>query len=109
MAHPEVQEIITRMPQTFQPDAAGDLEAVLQFNLTGEKGTDFHVDIKGGKCTAAEGRSDSPTTTFTADAQDYLDLVAGKADGMSLFMQGKLSVDGDMGLAMRLQSLFKAD
>lgn len=109
MASPEVQEIIDRMPQTFQPDAAGDLEAILQFNLTGDKGTDFHVDIKDGKCTAAEGKADSPTTTFTADAQDYLDLVAGKADGMSLFMQGKLSVDGDMGLAMRLQSLFKND
>jgi putative sterol carrier protein len=109
MAHPEVQEIIDRMPGTFQPDAAGDLEAVLQFNLTGDKATDFHVDIANGKCTAAEGKSGSPTTTFTADAQDYLDLVSGKADGMSLFMQGKLSVDGDMGLAMRLQSLFKAD
>lgn len=109
MANPEIQAIIERMPGTFQADAAGDLEAVLQFNLTGDKGTDFYAEIKGGKCVAKEGKHPSPTTTFTADGQDWLDLTAGKADGMSLFMQGKLSVDGDMGLAMRLASLFKND
>jgi putative sterol carrier protein len=107
MAHPEIQEIIDRMPGTFQADAAGDLEAVLQFNLAGDKATDFYAEIKNGTCTAQEGKHPSPTTTFSADAQDWLDLTAGKADGMSLFMQGKLSVDGDMGLAMRLASLFK--
>jgi len=107
MAHPEINEIITKMPGTFQADAAGDLEAAIQFCLTGDKSGDFYADIKGGTCTVAEGKHASPTTTFTLEGQDWLDLTQGKADGMSLFMQGKLSVDGDMGIAMRLQSLFK--
>ncbi len=107
MAHPSIQELITKMPGGFQPSAAGDLDAVLQFNLTGDVAGDFYATIKGGTCTATEGKSPNPTTTFTAAGADWLDLVQGKADGMSLFMQGKLSVEGDMGLAMRLQSLFK--
>ena len=107
MAHPEIQELIDGMPGSYQPDAAGDLDVVLQFNLTGEKAGEFNVKISGGKCEVAEGKAESPSATFTADGQDWLDVTAGKADGTSLFMQGKLSVDGDMGLAMRLQSLFK--
>lgn len=107
MAHPEIQELIANMPGSFQADAGGDLDVVLQFNLTGDKAGEFHASIKDGQCAVSEGKHDSPTTTFTAEGTDWLDLVAGKADGMGLFMQGKLSVDGDMGLAMKLQSLFK--
>lgn len=109
MAHAEIQEIIDGMPGSFQGDAAGDLEAVLQFNMTGEKNGEFYATITGGTCATTEGTSDAATTTFTVDGQDWLDLTSGKADGMSLFMQGKLSVEGDMGIAMRLQTLFKND
>ena len=107
MAHAEIQELITRLPGAFQADQAGDLDAVLQFCLTGDKAGDFYATIKNGTCTTAEGKAANPTTTFNAAGQDWLDLTQGKADGMSLFMQGRLSVEGDMGIAMRMQSLFK--
>jgi len=109
MAHAEIQAIIDGMADSFQADQAGDLDAVLQFCLTGEKSGEFSAAIKDGAITVAEGKNDAATTTFTAEGQDWLDLTAGKADGMSLFMQGKLSVEGDMGIAMRLQTLFKND
>jgi len=40
-------------------------------------------------------------------AQDYVDMSTGKANGQMLFMSGKLRIAGDMGLAMRMQSLFQ--
>lgn len=105
--HADIQELKTKMPENFQSEAAGDLDAVLQFKLSGEKSGDFYAIIKDGKIDVAEGVHPNATTTFVAEGTDWLDLAQGRADGMSLFMQGKLSVDGDMGLAMRLQSLFK--
>ena len=39
-------------------------------------------------------------------AQDWLDMTAGKANGQMLFMSGKLKLKGDMGLAMKLGSMF---
>jgi len=39
-------------------------------------------------------------------ASDYLDMVNGKLNGQMAFMTGKLKIAGDMGLALRLQSLF---
>jgi putative sterol carrier protein len=39
-------------------------------------------------------------------AQDYLDMTTGKANPQMLFMSGKLRIAGDLGLAMRMQSVF---
>jgi putative sterol carrier protein len=39
-------------------------------------------------------------------AQDYLDMVNGKLNPQMAFMTGKLRISGDMGLALRMQSLF---
>jgi putative sterol carrier protein len=39
-------------------------------------------------------------------AQDYLDMLSGKLNGQVAFMSGKLRISGDMGLALRMQSLF---
>jgi putative sterol carrier protein len=39
--------------------------------------------------------------------QDWLDMVSGKQSGQMLYMSGKLKLKGDMGLALKLGSLFQ--
>jgi len=41
-------------------------------------------------------------------AADYVELTSGRLDGTMAFMSGKLRISGDMGLAMQMQSLFRA-
>ena len=43
--------------------------------------------------------------TLTANAETFQSLLDGDLDPTGAFMSGKLTVDGDMGLAMRLGSL----
>jgi len=43
--------------------------------------------------------------TLTASADTFQSLLDGDVDPTAAFMSGKLTVDGDMGLAMRLGSL----
>ena len=38
-------------------------------------------------------------------AGDFVDMMNGKLNGQMAFMTGKLKVAGDMGLAMKLQTL----
>jgi putative sterol carrier protein len=45
--------------------------------------------------------------TLMANAQDFKDVLTGKADGMQYFMQGKFKLSGDLNLAMKLTTLFK--
>jgi putative sterol carrier protein len=39
-------------------------------------------------------------------AQDWLDMIGGKLNGQMAFMQGKLKLKGDMGLAMKVGAMF---
>lgn len=43
--------------------------------------------------------------TITADADTFQELLAGELDPTAAFMSGRLAVEGDMGLAMRLASV----
>lgn len=45
--------------------------------------------------------------TIKIDFSDFSDLIGGKLDGMTAFMTGKLKIEGDMGVAMKLQSILR--
>jgi len=102
-----VKEIFSAMPTNFNADAAKGMNSVIQFNLTGDGGGNYHVVIKDGACAVNEGTHASPNMTMTMAAQDYVDMITGKLNGQMAFMSGKLKIAGDMGLAMKMQSLFK--
>jgi putative sterol carrier protein len=52
--------------------------------------------------TEEDGAAD---TTLKVAWADWEDMAAGKLDGMTAFMTGKLKVEGDMGNAMQLQGV----
>lgn len=52
--------------------------------------------------TEEDGAAD---TTLKVAWSDWEDMAAGKLDGMTAFMTGKLKVEGDMGNAMQLQGV----
>ena len=58
-----------------------------------------------------EGQSiawgDSLEAVKLADAGDWVKIMTGQLDGTAAFMQGKLKIKGDMGLAIKMPSLFK--
>ena len=107
MSDISVRKIIENHPKAFIPEAAEGVNAVIQYILTGEEGGNFIITIKDGVCTTAEGLADSPTMTLTSDANDFRDVLTGKANGMQYFMTGKLQLAGDLNLAMKLTTFFK--
>jgi putative sterol carrier protein len=103
----DVKAIFDAMPGQLNADAAKGMNSVIQFNLTGDGGGEYHVEIKDGACSVNKGAHASPNMTMTMAAQDYVDMITGKLNGQMAFMSGKLKIAGDMGLAMKMQSLFK--
>ncbi len=102
-----IKEIFTAMPNQINPDAAKGMSSVIQFKLSGDGGGDYYVEIKDGTAKVSEGTHASPSMTMTLAASDYVDLINGKLNGQMAFMSGKLKIAGDMGLAMKMQTLFK--
>ena len=101
------KQAFEQMPSRFNKDAAKGLTAVYQFDLSGDGGGKWNVSIKDEKCEVKEGAAASPSITISMTAQDYLDMLSGKLNGQVAFMSGKLRIAGDMGLALRMQSLFQ--
>jgi putative sterol carrier protein len=101
------KEAFDLMPSSFNKEAAKGLDAVYQFDLSGDGGGKWYVTVKNETCDVKEGTHASPNITISMASQDYLDMVAGKANGQMLFMTGKLRIAGDLGLALRMQSLFQ--
>ena len=85
--------------------------AALNAKLDGE-GFDgsakFVIEGEGSVRIDAEGASADDAeadVTMTADAETFQGILEGDINPTSAFMSGKLSLDGDMGLAMKLASV----
>jgi len=104
---PTVKESFEAMPGRFRADKAAGTSAVIQYDISGEGGGTWSAVIKDGACTVSQGAAASPNLTLQISAQDWVDMLTGKASGQMLFMSGKLKVKGDMGLAMKLGSMFQ--
>ena len=103
---PTVKETFDAMAGRFRADKATGTSAVIQYDISGEGGGTWHAIIKDGTCTVNQGTGTNPNLTLQMASQDWLDMLSGKQSGQMLFMSGKLKVKGDMGLAMKLGSLF---
>ncbi len=93
-----------QMLQRFNPDAAGSLEAVFQYQI--EDIGAYHLIVKERTCVLGSGEHSAPTVSLTLSEATLAEILAGETDGMQAFMSGELKADGDLMLATRLPELF---
>lgn len=101
------KELISLMPMGFTPEAAGDLKAEIQFNLTGAGGGKMVLSISERKCTVREGETLSPTLTIISPADLWLKITRREIDPARSLMDGLYEVKGDMNLLMKMNDLFR--
>jgi putative sterol carrier protein len=77
---------------------AGGIEGTVRIVIEDEGS----LIVDGTGAHPGDGEADC---TLTASADTFGDMLGGALDPTSAFMGGRLKIDGDMGLAMRLASL----
>ena len=97
-----LDELFSQMPTAFNPSAADGMDATVQFNISKPR----YIVIKDNTLTINEGTAPNPNMTMNIDDDSLLQMMTGQAEGMTLFMTGKLTIDGDMMLGQRLGGLF---
>ena len=85
--------------------AAKKVDEVVTYEFPDTKKT-YVMDLTA--CKAFEGTHDDPACTFRMDESVFLQLAGGKADPMGLFMEGKIELDGDTDVAMKLQKVMNS-
>ena len=83
-------------------EAGGDFTKKVKFDF-GDNGK-LYIDGAAGKADNSDGPADA---TIKVDWDDFVKISQGAMDPTMAFMQGKLKVEGDMSVAMQLQSLMK--
>jgi len=85
------------------PSLADQIGATYKFELSGEGGGTWLATLKNPpKLEETDGPADC---TLKLAASDYVELMEGRVEAPQLFFAGKLLIEGDLGLAMKLGSL----
>ena len=84
-------------------EAAAAVGAVYKFVLEGDGGGTWIWKLTDDP-TIVESDGEAPCT-IRMSAQDYVAMREGRADAQQLFFAQQLKVEGDLSLAMKLQTL----
>jgi len=100
------RQTIEGMALVFDPSAAGDLSASIQFDVSGAEPGVYHLDIANGDCRFGLGPSDEPTLTVATPSEVWERISAGEVSGQDALAEGLYEVRGDASLLMRMDRLF---
>ncbi len=90
----------------FDPKASADLTAVALLDLRGQQGGSLVLRIEPGRAEVGRGTIADPDVHLRVEADDFYSILSGATSPDVLHMQGRLDVQGNLGLAMKLRTLF---
>ena len=102
----DMKLVLRGMAATLNSKAAGDLKAIIQFEVTGRQKGNWFLAIKNGKCIFNEGVAVNPSLTIKTPSEIWLAVANKEIDGQQALMDGKYNVQGDMTLLLSLKKLF---
>jgi putative sterol carrier protein len=103
MATPkEVFETLIPEQMAANPARAKEVNSVYQFNISGDNGGEWYVDLVKDPAECGAGQHAAPKCTINTDSATFMGIFDGSIKGPAAFMSGKLKIKGDMSLAMKL-------
>ncbi|XP_006175025.1 hydroxysteroid dehydrogenase-like protein 2 isoform X1 [Camelus ferus] len=101
-----VEETFRIVKDSLSDDVVKATQAVYQFELSGEDGGTWFLDLKskGGNVGYGEP-SDRADVVMSMSTDDFVKMFSGKLKPTMAFMSGKLKVKGNMALAIKLEKL----
>lgn len=94
-----MSDIITAAVAALNEKLSGaSFDGSAKFEINGEGSV--VIDAQGARASDEEA-----DVTLSADAETFQSIMDGETNPTAAFMTGKLAVDGDMGMAMKLGSV----
>ena len=106
---PVLDGIFSRLPKRLRSHVPRDLDAVIHWRIGAPPaGADdlYELRIRDGACAARKSASRQPDATIRIDSTAFLRLATGAAEAQSMVWTDQLKLEGDAGLALRVEALF---
>lgn len=101
------RELLQNMPSILDPTAAKGLNAVYEFQVSGEEVFTAHLRIENGACTFVEGPADNPGVVIKTPASVWLAIARGGLNGQTAFLKRRFTAEGDLTLLFKMKTLFR--
>ncbi|TDT30082.1 SCP2 sterol-binding domain-containing protein [Naumannella halotolerans] len=101
-----VQQLFEALAGRLDREQAAKIERTIQWKITDEDPGVWAFKIDNGSGDLISGGVDNPDATFVTDSETWIGVAEGTLDPMRQFMSGKLKVEGDMMLALRVPKFF---
>jgi putative sterol carrier protein len=101
-----VKEYFDTLSQRFQVSGAKGVNAVFQFELSGDNGGTYNVIVNESTFEVAQGAHTAPSFTLKMKDEDFIKMSNGELRGEMAFMTGKMKVSGNIQLARKMQTIF---
>lgn len=97
------------MPTVFRADMAEGINAIVQLIVTGPEAGNWFLTIKDRTFGVQQGTAETPNLTITGESTTWLQIMRGELRAEQAFLGGKLKFAGDVGLLLKLATLFSRD
>ncbi|MGX6448076.1 SCP2 sterol-binding domain-containing protein, partial [Patulibacter sp. S7RM1-6] len=107
---PALRVVFRGMARALRPAArTGEFRGELQFDLLDADGRTRAWTVEAGPVRAAarRGAAREPTLVLRLASVDLLRLVSGRLDAGGALLDGRLDLEGDLSLAVRMGDLFR--
>ena len=94
------------MASIYDAEKGGDFSGIIQFDITGDQAGWYYLRFKEGRCSFSEGKAENPGVTIHTPWDVWQAISSGEISGQEAMMQGKYTVEGDLGLLMRMGQIF---
>lgn len=102
-----VSDIFAAMPGAFNAAAAGGVDVVFQYHISGPSGGDWQCIVKDSACEVNPGVHAKPTCTLKMGDTDFVDMITGVLPAMKAYTSGKLKIEGDIMKSQLIEKLFR--
>jgi multimeric flavodoxin WrbA/putative sterol carrier protein len=107
VANKEPRIIVRELAGFFNPKMAGDMKAVIQFNLEDHEHGEWQLIIEDGTCRAVAGVHPGPDLTMSMSKTIFNDIALQRISARQAFQRKKIRTEGSKELLARFIRIFQ--